>query len=108
MTTPGTALPRRSCVSFELPFGFPDRSGAVHREGRMRPASARDEMQALGDFRVHLRPESFPAVLLARVVVRLGRLERAHVNAGLIERLEDGDREHLERLYREINGYPLE
>jgi hypothetical protein len=77
----------------------------AHREGRMRPATAADEMRALGDFRVALRPQSFLPVLLARVVPELGGLPA--VDVGIMERLSQRDLRFLESLYREMNGYDV-
>lgn len=90
-------------VPFTLADGYVDAEGRSHRRGTMRPALARDEILALGDFRVHLREGAFLDVMLARVVRRLGGLDA--VNAGIVERLSSRDREILEALYREINGY---
>lgn len=92
-----------SCVSFQLPVGYTDASGARHRAGLLRPARARDEVRALADFRVHLRPGAFLDIVLARTIERLGSLER--VDVGTVERLCPEDRAALERLYRELNGY---
>ncbi len=89
---------------FVLAEGYTDPHGVRHREGWMRPATALDEMRVLGDFRVHLRPQAFLSVLLARVITRLGSIER--VDAGVIDRLCEEDRQGLERLYRTCNGYP--
>ena len=86
-----------------LEHGYSDPAGGVHRECVLRAALARDEIRALSDLRVHLRPDAFLAVMLARTVTRLGTLRR--VDAGVIESLASGDRSELERLYRELNGY---
>lgn len=42
----------RTEFSFLLPRGYKDASGAVHREGVMRLATARDELVPLRDDRV--------------------------------------------------------
>ena len=93
----------RGLVVFDLPRGLDDGSSARHRRGLLRPSTLRDEVKALSDFRAHLRPESFPCVLLGRVVVKLGSLER--VDFGVIQALPDEDRDFLVRLYEEVNGY---
>jgi len=89
---------------FFLEDGYPAPGGARHREGALRPATARDELRALLDFRVHLRAESFLPIILAQVTVRLGDLPR--VDPGIFERLSSADLRILEGLYREMNGYP--
>jgi hypothetical protein len=86
-----------------LPNGWREPSGKLEKVCALRPARVRDEVLALGDFRVFLRPESLPLVLLARVVTRLGKERR--VNVGLLERLGEADRRALEEAYREMNGY---
>ena len=92
--------------SFVLPTGYRDRRGRFHRRGVMRPATARDEMRALSDFRVHLNPDAYLGVVLSRTVTRLGDLEAVHV--GILEELSTPDRMHLERLYRTLNGYGIQ
>jgi hypothetical protein len=92
-------------AGFVLPRGYSRAGGERHREGFMRPATARDEMRCLSDFRVHLRPESALPVVLARVVTRLGSLPRREIDPGLFERLGGDDLRALETLYRELNGY---
>ena len=86
-------------------FGYVDAEGRRHRDGVIRAARARDEMAALRDFRVYLRPRSFLAVMLARTVESLGELESVEV--GTFDRLREGDLDLLESLYRELNGYAL-
>lgn len=95
-------------AGFVLPCGYSRGGGERHREGFMRPATARDEMRCLSDFRVHLRPESALPVVLARVVTRLGSLPRREIDPGLFERLGEDDLRVLEALYRELNGYDAE
>ena len=90
-------------ISFVLPGGYRDRRGRLHRDGVMRASTARDEMRALADFRVHLRPEAYLSVVLSRTVVRLGDLEAVHV--GVVEEMGAPDRAHLEQVYRRLNGY---
>lgn len=89
--------------AFELPGGYVDAAGGVHREGRIRRALARDEARALGDFRVSMRPEAYLELLLARTVVSLGSLKP--LDAGLFQRLDREDLRYLEDLYRRTNGY---
>ncbi len=90
-------------IELVLPEGYTDPSGRTHRDVVLRLATARDEMRALSDFRVYLRPDWFLPVILSRLVLRLGDLER--VSVGILERLGPADRAELERAYREAHGY---
>jgi hypothetical protein len=92
-----------AAIHFCLPQGHRDPAGVWHRAGIMRPALAREEIRAQSDFRVYVRPESFLHILLARVVLKLGTLEKLDV--GIVERLPAEDRAFLERLYLDVNGY---
>lgn len=59
---------------FELPKGYIDRDGEVHKTGVMRLATAADEILPLKDKRVQLNPGYLSIILLARVVTKLGTL----------------------------------
>jgi hypothetical protein len=87
---------------FELPMGFLDADGTLHREGVMRLATAADELEPLKDARVQRNPAYLTVILLARVVTRLGTLEM--VTPKTIESLFAADLAHLQDLYNEING----
>ncbi|MEM7338672.1 MAG: hypothetical protein AAF467_08495 [Actinomycetota bacterium] len=87
--------------TFELPKGFVDGSGSVHRDGVMRLATARDEILPLRDPRVRENESYLTIVLLARVITRLGSL--SDVNAGVIENLFTPDLAFLQDLYRRVN-----
>jgi hypothetical protein len=91
----------RTEFSFLLPRGYKDASGAVHREGVMRLATARDELVPLRDDRVRENPAYLTVVLLARVVTRIGTIEDIH--AGVIENLFASDLAFLQDLYRRVN-----
>jgi hypothetical protein len=89
-------------VGFELPKGYVDADGTLHRTGTMRLATAADEIYPLKDPRVQSWPAYLIVILLSRVVTRLGTL--SDVNAGVIERLFSEDLAHLQDLYNRING----
>ena len=67
---------------FELPKGYVDAAGDLHRTGTMRLATAADEIYPLKDPRVQNWPAYLIIILLARVVTRLGTLP--DVNPGVI------------------------
>jgi len=98
-TATGDAL--RTTFEFELPRGYVDSSGTVHRQGTMRLATARDELVPLADSRVKENPPYLTVVLLARVVERIGTVEDVH--PGVIENLFASDLAFLQDLYRRVN-----
>src|SRR5262245_57230964 len=79
----------RTECPFELPRGYLDSNGTVHKHGVMRLATARDELIPLRDDRVRENPQYLTVVLLARVITRLGSV--ADVHAGVIEELFASD-----------------
>ena len=94
--------PLRTEFAFELPRGYVDGSGTVHRAGSMRLATARDELVPLRDDRVRENPSYLTVVLLARVITRIGSVTDVH--AGIVEQLFAGDLAFLQDLYRRINS----
>ena len=95
------ASPLRTEFEFELPRGYVDSSGTVHKQGVMRLATARDELVPLHDDRVRENSAYLTVVLLARVIERLGTLTDVHV--GIIENLFASDLAFLQDVYRRIN-----
>lgn len=89
-------------VAFELPKGYVDPDGTLHRTGSMRLATAADEIYPLRDPRVQNWPAYLIVLLLARVITRLGTL--GEINAGVVEGLFSQDLAHLQDLYNRING----
>ncbi len=92
----------RTEFDFELPHGYVDAGGTVHRQGTMRLATARDELSPLIDQRVKENPAYLGVVLLSLVITRLGTLTDIH--AGVVEQLFAADLAHLQDLYRRVNG----
>jgi hypothetical protein len=91
----------RTEFDFELPRGYVDGAGVVHRHGVMRLATARDELVPLHDDRVRENPAYLTVVLLARVVVKIGSVTDIH--PGVIEKLFASDLAFLQDLYRRVN-----
>ena len=91
----------RTEISFALPRGFVDERGTVHREGTMRLATARDEIEPLRDAEVRQNEAYLSVLLLARTVTRIGEI--TDVTPDLIESLYAADFDHLQRLYERVN-----
>jgi hypothetical protein len=100
---PSRPEPLRTEFDFELPRGYVDSSGVLHKTGTMRLATARDELLPLHDDRVKSNPAYLTVVLLSRVITRLGKLEGDAVNWQVIENLFASDLAFLQDLYRRIN-----
>lgn len=87
---------------FVLPRGYVDAAGTVHKEGRMRLATARDELEPLRDPTVTGPDDPRLTVLvLARVVEKLGTVEL--VSSHEIEGLFAIDLAFLQDFYGVIN-----
>jgi hypothetical protein len=86
---------------FVLPKGFVDGQGVVHREGRMRLATAMDEITPLRDPRVRANEAYLVVILLSQVITRLGTLSR--VTPETIEGLFAADLAYLQDFYRQLN-----
>ncbi|MBR0423489.1 MAG: phage tail assembly protein [Clostridia bacterium] len=89
-------------VNFELPKGYIDKNGTVHKKGVMRLANAADEIVPLNDPRVKMNPGYLSILLLERVVLSLGTLKK--VDAHVIESLFTADMAYLQDLYQKINA----
>lgn len=91
---------------FELPKGYLDASGNIHRKGVMRLSTAMDEIIPLQDPRVKLNPAYATVIILSRVITCLGALEE--VNPAIIEKLFACDLNYLQHFYRHINELEVE
>jgi hypothetical protein len=88
---------------FKLPKGYVDKDGTCHKEGLMRLATAADEILPAKDPRVSSNPAYLTIILLSRVVMRLGNLEKDQITPRVIEGLFVADLNFLRRLYQKIN-----
>ncbi len=86
---------------YELPRGYVDANGEVHKRGVMRLANAADEILPLRDPKVQQNPGYLTIILLARVITKLGTLST--VNTRVIEGLFTMDLAYLQDLYQRIN-----
>jgi hypothetical protein len=91
----------RTEVEFTLPRGYIGADGALYREGTMRLATARDEIEPLRDPEVRQNEAYLSVLLLSRVVTKLGDV--TDVTPDVIENLYAADFDHLQRLYERLN-----
>lgn len=87
---------------FLLPRGYLDEAGGLHRLGKMRLATALDEIEAMQDPRVQANEAYLPVILLSRVIIRLGELNA--VTPQIVERLFASDMAYLEDVYLRLNS----
>jgi hypothetical protein len=92
----------QTSYAFTLPRGYVDSDGEVHRTGRMRLATARDELEPLRDPSITGPDDPRLTILvLARVVEKLGEL--GWVSVEHIENLFAVDLAFLQDFYGVIN-----
>jgi hypothetical protein len=89
-------------IAFTLPVGYVDDRGQTHRQGIMRLATARDEIEPLRDPGVRANGAYLSVLLLARTVTRIGAV--TDITPGLVEGLFAADFDHLQRLYERVNS----
>lgn len=87
--------------TFELPKGYVDEGGTLHRHGIMRLATAADEILPMRDPRVQQNPGYLTIILLSRVVTKLGELKA--IDTKVIEKLFTADLAFLQDMYQRIN-----
>lgn len=90
---------------FELPRGYRDNSGEIHKKGRMRLATAGDELVAARDPRVLNNPSYLTVVLLSRVITEMEGLETVSVH--VMKELYTADLAFLQDMYQKINDLEL-
>src|SRR2546430_15854730 len=91
----------RTEYPFMLPRGFVDEHGQVHTAGRMRLATAKDELTAHAEPQVRQNPAYLSVFLLMRTITALGSVPA--VARLVIEHLFASDLASLQDLYR--RGY---
>ena len=86
---------------FTLPKGYMDKNGEVHKRGKMRLATAGDEIGATRDPRVLQNPSYLTIVILSKVITELEGLDS--ITATHIERMFTADLAFLQDMYQRIN-----
>ena len=92
----------RTEIEFTLPRGYVDAEGNLHREGTMRLATARDEIEPLREVEVRQNQAYLSVLLLARTVTRIGDV--TEITPELVEGMYAADFDHLQRLYERVNS----
>jgi len=92
----------RTEFDFTLPKGYVGNDGTLHRQGTMRLATARDEIEPLRDRTIDGPDDPYLTILvLARVITSLGTLTEVGIDE--VEGLFAADLAFLQDLYGIIN-----
>ena len=91
----------QTIYEFTLPKGYVDTNGEVHRRGKMRLATAGDEISATRDPRVLSNPSYLTIVVLSNVIVEIEGVST--IAPTIIERLFTADLAFLQDMYQRIN-----
>ena len=86
----------------ELQSGYGDSIGDVHKRGKMRLATAGDEIAATRDPRVLSKPSFLTIVILSKVITELEGMDAIVPN--IIERFFTADLAFLQDMYQRINS----
>ena len=92
-------------TTFELPKGYVDKDGNVHRDVTIREITGADQ-EAMLSPQLRSNPAKMLTALLSRVITKLGSLESrqvdTHVSAGMFK----SDRDFLILKLKEIDSGP--
>lgn len=89
-------------IEFTLPRGYMDEYGQLHQQGKMRLATAIDEVTAAQEPNVVNNETYLPFFLLCRVITELGSLST--ITPKVIGGLFASDLLYLEELYQRLNS----
>lgn len=90
---------------FTLPKGYVDSVGEVHKKGKMRLATAGDEISSAKDPRAVANPAYISIVVLSKVITELEGMDM--VTASVIEKLFTADLAFLQDMYQKINDIEI-
>ena len=91
--------------TFELPKGYVDPKGLVHREITIREITGADQ-EAMLNPQLRTNPAKMLTALLARVITRLGTLEGRQVDTTVTAAMLKSDRDFLILKLKEIDSGP--
>ena len=91
--------------SFTLPKGYVDKDGNLHREVVIREITGADQ-EAMLSPQLRQNPAKMLSALLARVIVRLGTLDRNRIDTGVTSAMFKSDRDFLIMKLKELDSGP--
>jgi hypothetical protein len=91
--------------TFELPKGYVDEKGQLHKEVTIREITGADQ-EAMLNPSLKSNPAKMLTALLARVITKLGTLEGRQVDTGVTANMFKSDRDFLILKLKEIDSGP--
>lgn len=91
--------------SFELPKGYVDDKGVLHKEVALREITGSDQ-EAMLSTQLKGNPAKMLTALLARVIVRLGTLDKTRIDTAVTAAMVKSDRDFLILKLKEIDSGP--
>lgn len=95
----------RTEYTYELPKGYVDKDGTLHREVVLREITGADQ-EAMLNPQLKNNPARMLTALLARVIVRLGSLDKARIDTSVTAGMLKSDRDFLIMKLKEIDSGP--
>jgi ssDNA-binding Zn-finger/Zn-ribbon topoisomerase 1 len=95
----------RTEFTFTLPKGYVDKDGTLQREVVLREITGADQ-EAMLTPQLRQNPAKMLTALLARVIVRLGSLDKARIDTHVTASLTKRDRDFLIVKLKEIDSGP--
>lgn len=89
-------------IDFILPIGYLDGEGRIHKKGRMREATALDEIEIYNSDEVKFNQRYYDIMIFSRLITKLGDISA--IDTYVIENLFEADFRFLQTIYRELNG----
>ncbi|HBE72009.1 MAG TPA: hypothetical protein DDW52_28045 [Planctomycetaceae bacterium] len=94
---------RPRSIEFELPFGFEDEEGNIHRQGRLRIPTQKDLTVVLKIYGDVQNPAYLETLMLVRILESLGNIELdADNRQQIVESLPLPDIEYLNSIYQKL------
>jgi hypothetical protein len=91
--------------TYELPKGYVDKDGTLHREITLREITGADQ-EAMLNPQLKTNPAKMLTALLARVIVKLGSLDKAKIDTSVTANMFKSDRDFLIMKLKEIDSGP--
>jgi hypothetical protein len=91
--------------TFELPKGYVDPEGNLHREAVLREINGADQ-EAMLNPQFRNNPAKMLSALLARVIMRLGTLDKGRIDTNVTSGLLKTDRDFLIVKLKELDSGP--